>query len=460
MSHSTADIVICGAGIAGIATAYHLVVKHGLKEVVLMDQQQPLSLTSNRSFECYRNWYPGPGNALVSLMNRSIDLMEGLAHETDNLFKLSRRGYLYATATPEGTALFQQTAEEAASLGAGPVRYHTGQAGEVAYQPALPYGFMDQPTGSDLILDPNLIRRYFPYLSAETVAVLHARRCGWLRGQQYGLYLLQQAQAHGLKLVQGRVESVKVEGGRVHSVSWGDSSGSHMLSTRTLINAAGPGQQRVAQMLGVELPIFCERHMTVIFNDHLGVIPREAPLMIWVDPVWLTWPEEKRLRLAAVRQTQALLDELQPAVHMRPRWGRDSSLVVMQWGYHTDPVEPIFPLPLNPLYPEVVLRGLAVAIPGLAAYFERSPKTVVDGGYYVKTAENRPLIGPLPVEGSYLIGALSGYGLQAAAAAGELVAAHVVGSQLPAYAPAFLLERYQDPTYQRLLENWSASGQI
>jgi sarcosine oxidase, subunit beta len=460
MSHPTANIVICGAGIAGIATAYHLVVKHGLKDVVLIDQQPPLSLTSNRSFECYRNWYPGPGDALVSLMNRSIDLMEELAHETDNLFKLSRRGYLYATATSEGVALLRQTAEEAASLGAGPVRYHTGQAGEAAYQPAPAYGFENQPTGSDLILDPNLIQRYFPYLSAQTVAVLYARRCGWLRGQQYGLYLLQQAQVHGLRLIQGRVEDIKVEGGRVHSVIWADSSGSHTLSTRTLINAAGPGQQWVAQMLGVELPIFCERHMTVIFKDHLGVIPREAPLMIWIDPIRLAWPEEKRVRLAADRQTQALLAELQPAVHMRPRWGRDSSLVVMQWGYHTDPVEPVFPLPLNPLYPEVVLRGLAVAIPGLAAYFERHPRTVVDGGYYVKTAENRPLIGPLPVEGSYLIGALSGYGLQAAAAAGELLATHVVGGQLPAYAPAFLLERYQDPAYQRLLESWGTSGQI
>lgn len=30
MTHPTADVVICGAGIAGIATAYHLAVKRGL----------------------------------------------------------------------------------------------------------------------------------------------------------------------------------------------------------------------------------------------------------------------------------------------------------------------------------------------------------------------------------------------------------------------------------------------
>ena len=34
----------------------------------------PLSLTSDKSTECYRNWWPGPGDAMVRLMNRSIDL--------------------------------------------------------------------------------------------------------------------------------------------------------------------------------------------------------------------------------------------------------------------------------------------------------------------------------------------------------------------------------------------------
>jgi glycine/D-amino acid oxidase-like deaminating enzyme len=84
----------------------------------------------------------------------------------------------------------------------------------------------------------------------------------------------------------------------------------------------------------------------------------------------------------------------------------------------------------------------------------------VDGGYYTKTRENRPLIGPLPVKGGYLIGALSGYGIMASCAAGELLATHLTGSPLPSYAPAFALERYQDPEYQKLLEKWEDTGQL
>ena len=99
-------------------------------------------------------------------------------------------------------------------------------------------------------------------------------------------------------------------------------------------------------------------------------------------------------------------------------------------------------------------------IPGLSAYFGKMPRCFVDGGYYTKTRENRFLACPLPAEGAYLIGALSGYGLMAAAGAAEMLADHITGSPLPHYAQAFRLERYEDPAYQKLLENWGASGQL
>jgi glycine/D-amino acid oxidase-like deaminating enzyme len=70
------------------------------------------------------------------------------------------------------------------------------------------------------------------------------------------------------------------------------------------------------------------------------------------------------------------------------------------------------------------------------------------------------LIGKLPVEGAYVVGALSGFGVMAACGAGELVAAHVSNTQLPHYASAFALERYNDASYQRVLEIWGESGQL
>jgi glycine/D-amino acid oxidase-like deaminating enzyme len=63
-------------------------------------------------------------------------------------------------------------------------------------------------------------------------------------------------------------------------------------------------------------------------------------------------------------------------------------------------------------------------------------------------------------EGAYVIGALSGYGIMSACGAAELLAAYVMGTALPSYAPAFQLSRYSDIEYTKNLEHWSESGQL
>lgn len=460
MTNTTADVVICGAGIAGIATAYHLAVKQGIKNVALVDERPPLSLTSDKSTECYRNWWPGPGDAMVSLMNRSIDIIEDLAQESGNRLNLNRRGYLFATADPARIAIFEAVGKEAASLGAGPLRYHTGQPGEPAYIPAPAQGFEGQPTGSDLITDQALIRQHFPYLSEEAVAVIHARRAGWFSAQQLGMIMLEQARERGARLLQARVEGVEMVKGRVAAVRLSDRGGSTTISTRHFVNAAGPFLPHVARMIGVELPVFHELHVKVAIRDPLRAVGRDAPLLIWTDPIFLPWSEEERAMLAESEETRYLLEQFPSGVHARPEGGPDSDIVLILWTYDVTPKQPVFPFTWDPYYPEICLRGLAVMIPGLSAYFGRMPQPFVDGGYYTKTRENRPLIGPLPVEGAYVIGALSGFGLMAACGAGELLVAHLTGGDLPHYAPAFALERYEDPEYQKLLETWGETGQL
>jgi glycine/D-amino acid oxidase-like deaminating enzyme len=99
-------------------------------------------------------------------------------------------------------------------------------------------------------------------------------------------------------------------------------------------------------------------------------------------------------------------------------------------------------------------------VPELRTYLNRMPRPFTDGGYYTKTPENRLLVGPLPVKGSYLLGALSGFGLMAACGAAELLAAHITQAPLPTYAPAFMLERYQDPDYLHAFEEWEHTTQL
>lgn len=461
MVSRTADVLVCGAGICGISAAYHLAVKQGIKKVVLVDERSPMSFTSDKSTECYRNWWPGPGNTMLRFMNRSIDLLEELALESQNFFNLNRRGYVFLTGDPQRAAQYERTAGEISRLGAGPLRLHRGLPGDPPYLPHPAEGFQDLPTGADLVLDRELIRQTFPFVGEQAIAMLHIRRCGWLSAQQLGAYLLAQARAMQVEFIHGRVAQVAVEAGRVQTVMIETPAGHQRVQAGALVIAAGPFLKQMASLVGVELPVYNELHAKVAIQDYLGVVPSSVPLMLWDDPVQLPWSEEERTELAASQKTRWLLQTFPSGVHFRPEGKGRGAYLLGIWTYDIQKQEPVPEPSFDPYYAEVILRGLIQMIPGLSVYLGRTRKPRVDGGYYCKTRENRPLIGPLPVKGAFVFGAVSGFGIMGGMAGGELLASHVVGSALPDYAPEFLLSRYQDPAYLQLLPQLeAASGQL
>jgi len=447
-------VVICGAGIAGVAAAYALT-QHGVTNVVLVEPGNPLSLTSDKSTEAYRNWWPGPDRAMTAFMNRSIDLIEGIARATGNRINLNRRGYAFATADAAKIPFLQSMAQMAETRGGGPARFHdTGARG---YTPSPERGFDFPLTGADVITDASLIREHFPYFAPETVAVAHARRAGWLSAQQLGMTMLEAARERGATLVRGRVVGVDV-GTRVRAVHVEHEGERRAIETSHLVLAAGPMQKTMAQLIGIDLPLYAERHHKVSFADTLSAVPRSAPMMIWLDEQCLPWSEEERAVLEQDDDARWLLAPFPAGVHGRPD-GAHATLVL--FNHHGEPVAPEFPLPEPPPhYAEIALRGMSTMVPALQAYAGKFARPYVDGGYYMRTRENRPLIGPLPVEGAYVSCGFSGFGVMASCGAGELIARHVTGGALPDYAPAFLLSRYQDPDYRALLENWGDGGQL
>jgi len=452
------DIVIAGAGIAGVSAAYFLSTRYHLSNILLVDPRPPLTLTTDNSTECYRNWWPGPDQSMVSLMNRSIDLLEELADKSSNVFHLNRRGYLYVTGNSIQLPSFIDAAERISGLGSGELRIHRGKTGDPHYEPAHPSRYQDQPSGADLFLDPGLIQSHFPGITSQAVAALHVRRAGWFSAQQLGMYMLEEASRLGVSVLPAEVSGVKINKGRISGIH---TSTGEYVETRCFINAAGPGLKHVAQLTGIDLPVYSELHLKVAVQDPLGVVDRHAPLLIWSDPQYINWSDEEREILAEDPATAELLGELPSGVHTRPEGGPGSQVILVLWEYHTQMMEPIYPLPkVDAMHTELVLRGLSRLLPGMQAYQGRLPRPRIDGGYYIKTKENRPLIGDLPIEGAYMIGALSGFGLMAACGAGELLAAHVTGSELPDYAPAFNLNRYQDPSYLELLLRMGIDGQL
>lgn len=455
MAPSSSRVVICGAGIAGVAAAYHLVVEHGLDNVVMVEPGNPLSLTSDKSTEAYRNWWPGPDWAMTAFMNRSIDLIEGIARATDNRINLNRRGYVFATADATKIPFLETMAKTAEAHGGGAVRFH--ETTRSAYTPSPDRGFDFALTGADIITDARLIRRHFPYLAPETVAVAHVRRAGWLSAQQLGAVMLEAARARGVQLVKGRVIGIDAAGGRVRGVEIEHEDERRTLEASHIVLAAGPMQAEMAQMIGIDLPIRAERHFKVSFSDTLGGLPRNAPMLIWLNEQHLPWSDEERAALADDDEAQWLLAPFPAGVHGRPD---GASTTIILFNHHGGAVDPVFPLPEPAHYAEIALRGMSTMVPALKAYNGKTARPYIDGGYYMRTQENRPLIGPVMVEGAYISCAFSGFGVMGSCASGELIACHITGAALPDYAPAFLLSRYQDAAYRAMLERWGDGGQL
>jgi glycine/D-amino acid oxidase-like deaminating enzyme len=190
----------------------------------------------------------------------------------------------------------------------------------------------------------------------------------------------------------------------------------------------------------------------------MSAVPRTAPMMIWLDEQRLPWSDEERAALASDPDAQWLLQPFPAGVHGRPD-GAHATIVL--FNHHGDPVPPEFPLPEPPPhYAEIALRGMSTMVPALRAYHGEPVRPYIDGGYYVRTRENRPIIGPVAIEGVYISCAFGGFGIMASCGSGDLIARHITGEDLPDYAPAFLLSRYENPSYRALLANWGDGGQL
>jgi glycine/D-amino acid oxidase-like deaminating enzyme len=396
-----ADIIIAGAGMAGIAAAHQLAVRAGVSRIVLVDPRDPLSLTSSKGTEAYRNYWPGPDDTMARFMDRSIDLLEELDRDSGQAFELNRRGYVFLTADVAA------------------VERHAG------------------PT-TEFVSEPRTILQRYPFITDRVRAMLHVRRAGFMNASKLGQYLLERSRACGVELIRDEVAGLVVENGRLVGATL--ASGSR-IDARVFVLAAGPLLPEWTDRLDLDVPIVNELHGKISFEDDEGVIPRDAPLMIWNDAVDL-----------------GPLGIFPPAVHFRPR-GAHSILGI--WTYDTRIERPAFPPVFADDYGEIVMRGLAVMIPGLDKYVQPGVKMIVDGGYYCKAPDNRPLIGPTSIDGVFVLGALSGYGIMASQAAAELLATYILDRPRPDYAPAFHPVRFQDPAYQCVLATLdSKSGQL
>lgn len=439
------DVVVIGAGSVGLSVAYYLARVHGFGRIAIVDALNPMSLTSAQSGENYRNWWPDP--MMVAFTNHSIDLLEEIARATGDRIQMTRRGYALVTRRGRPDDLIAELHEGYGTQSDAVIRIRD-RATAGSYQPPASAAWNAAPDGVDVLLDRDLIRRTFPSYAGDAAAVLHIRRAGSISGQQLGQYMLEEARAAGAKLLRGRLAGIARDQGFRLELATG--TGTQRLATDRLVNAAGPFIGDVAAMLGEHLPITSVFQQKIAFEDREGAVPRGTPFTIDLDGQEIAWTGDERALLAEDPAAARFLAPMQGGIHCRPDGAEDGRWIKLGWAYNHAVGDPHGADPIDPHFPDIVLRGASRLHPGLAAYIGRLPRNTHHyGGYYTMTEENWPLIGPMATPGAFVAGALSGFGTMAAAATGALTAAWVAGAPVPDYARTLTVARYDDPELMR-----------
>ncbi len=414
-------VAICGAGIAGVATAYYLKRHSPGTEVLLIDKNQPLSFTTSKSGENFRDYWPQ--ECMQQFISHSIALMKELRGAYgEQSFDLVESGYDFISHN-RGKSIF------------GPVSNRN-------------------PGHIREITDSRSIRKEFPYLDKDIKMVVTIKNAGKIDVYAMGSLLLRESRKLGLEQITGEIRSIEKKGTRYQL----------LLDTQTKVHAdkviiaTGPFINSIAAMLGFQFPVQNMLQHKFIIPDPLEIIPASMPFTIYADPQFLAWSPEETALFKSDKRYEWLLQEFPGGLHIKP----DSGGIKMGWAFQRNPVEPQWEPPQMDLFPQVVLKGASRFIPGLARYENTIPSPVVAyAGYYTRTEENWPLIGPTGVDNVFVIGALSGFGTMAACAAGNLCAAYALDNPvLPAYAPFFHPMRYRQQEIVKVMEQVMLDGQL
>lgn len=438
----TARIAVIGAGNVGLAVAYYLVTHHQATNVVIIDPRDPMSLTSAQSGENYRNWWPHP--VMTAFTDHSISLMEAIDRESGGRLNMTRGGYALVTRRERPDDLLRELHQGYSRSGAQ-IRMH--ERGSGSYRPPQRAPWQEAPDGVDVLLDRDLIRAAFPSYAQDAATVIHVRRAGSISAQPLGQYMLERVRTAGARLLRAQV--MGIAGNAPFRLELRGPEGGSGLDVDCVVNAAGPFLQDIGAMLGEDLPVRNVYQQKIAFEDRERAIPRDMPFSIDLDPQRLAWSEDEAKWLASDPQTTRFLEPMQGSIHCRPDGAPQGTWIKLGWACNHQAGDPHGEDPLDPHFPDIVLRGASRLHPKLAAYVGHLPRGARHyGGYYTMTAENWPLVGRMQTPGAFVAGALSGFGSMAACATGALCAAWVLDEPVPDYARALTLQRYQDSALQ------------
>ena len=354
----TADVVIIGSGIVGSSVAYHLT-EQGCTNVLVIEREAHQGKGSTgKSMGGVRAQFATPVNIQMSLY--SIDFFSRFDEVIGYPADYRAHGYLFCATTEKHLAYLRTNREQQLRLGLKNVEEVS--ADEIAR--FVPQLRVDDILGgtycpTDGFVDPHSVMMGFMLKARERGARL------WLDTEVTGI---ENESAGSGKTIRG----VNTSRGFV--------------STRTVVNAAGPWAATIAKMAEVDLPVEPLRRQLVP-TEPFADLPQRFPMVI----------------------------DMSTGFHFR----REGKGILLAWN---DPEETTgFKTDFDPSFVEKILTRAADRVPCLVDAAVNPRRAWA--GLYEMTPDHHAIIGAAPeVKGLYFANGFSGHGVMHSPASGRITA--------------------------------------
>ena len=356
----TADFLIIGGGVIGCSTAYNLA-RRGASNVVVLERKHLCAGGTAKSCAIVRTHY----SVRVNLVH-AVESLQIFTHFQEHV---------------GGDAGFRRTGY----LILGP---------EAHREPMLAVFRAQNEFGIDTrVLTPAEARQIHPLLQLEDVAVIgYDTQAGYCDPHLTTMSYAQRAKEQGVIFH----TDTPVSGLRRQGNLWQVQTPTDTFETPTVILAAGPWTNTIAQTVGLQLPYEISRHKVVTLQID--------------QPYRLDWPIVKDLTTP-------------DKIYFRPEVG---GVVLVGTGDHGDPVSDA-----DSLTDEVDHAHIA-RIDALISHrmpaFATARYVAGWTGPYDITPDWNPIVGPVPeMAGLYVAVGFSGHGFKLAPTIGEALAETVLG---------------------------------
>ncbi len=330
--NKTADAVVIGGGIVGSATAFWLS-KAGLK-VILVEKRDGLSsLTTAASAECFRTQFTE--KAMADLALPSVDMLERFKEVVglkDLDIGITQKGYLFVTDEKEMLPDLERAIKQYEKLG-------------------IP--------GSELITGPDLHKR-FPFLAPDAVAATFNNRDGWISTHETTYGFAKGSDAAQF-FIRTEVTGLQTDGNGICGVETDKGT----ISTRMVVNCAGPYAGIIGKMAGLELPFKTVRRQKAFIQTSHEIVPSDAPFTVDLNNHSYWRPEAGGVLCAWVDPDEP---ESPPSDELPTDWDFAAESI-----YRNSRLNPFF---------ETVSEDL------------KAEDIDVSAGMYVYTPDDKPVIGP------------------------------------------------------------------